>query len=52
MINCSYSYGKCVCVTVRVCENRPHLAVVTLHMIVLVHRNYPDGFLRALVEQT
>lgn len=25
-----------------------HLTVVTLHVIVLVHGNDPDGFLRAL----
>lgn len=41
--------------TPRVCVKTargPHLTVVTLHMVVLVHRNYPDGFLRALVGHT
>lgn len=35
-----------------VCECASHLTVITLHMVVLVHRNNPDGFLRALVRQT
>lgn len=34
---------------ISVCELRPHLTVVALHMVVLVHRNHPDGLLRALV---
>lgn len=29
-----------------------HLTVITLHMVVLVHGNYPDGFLWALERQT
>lgn len=41
----SYMVGSGVRV---VKELRPHLTVVALHMVVLVHRNHPDGFLRAL----